>query len=277
MIKKRFVKCKECKKEYKKLYNKSKFCSRLCFQNNISKKWIKNKDEIIRLYKEGYGMNRLGRMFNLHKISVWRHLREWGIETYSHEIEYSDDFWYVMGILEGDGYAFVSKREDQNDKYIIGLETKDKEFAVAFLTSLRNMGLSRHSKNLYKIKKKTYRQGFGWMAKISSKKLLETYENLDLKEILYLQTSYKISFLRGLFDSEGSVSKKHLRVIYNQDKSLIEISEKILYGLNFSYSRYKTLDKGKDYYSLGLLGGKEERNKFIELIKPSIERKNIIN
>jgi hypothetical protein len=264
------TKCEICGKEFLD-YRKRRYCSDNCKINRLTKIAEMNKSDLIKYYNEGWGIDRLSKKFNMNRATIWLYLKRWDVPVYKNEIDKNEDFWYILGIMYGDGYSFIAK----NGIAVIGLETKDKEFAESFLKSLRNLGLARYGKNLYKFPKKTYKQGYGWMAKIASKDFYELIKKTKLESIRNENDSNKIAFIRGLYESEGYLSSKHLVVIYNTNIKLIKLSEYILSEHGFAYAihGYK-LPSGKIIYNVRLRGDVGERERFLKLVKPTLPRKS---
>jgi intein-encoded DNA endonuclease-like protein len=132
----------------------------------------------------------------------------------------SEDLGYVIGIRLGDGYTYES-----SDSYVIGLKAKDKEFVEEFGRRLGNI-LGRKPIRPWK---NTGR----YVVEAVSKTLYELLKKpVGLKRIKpYVEHCPKCAaaFLRGLFDSEGSVSKKGYIILYNTNYELLVYTQKLLW------------------------------------------------
>ena len=84
---------------------------------------------------------------------------------------------------------------------------------------------------------------------------------------------YEIDFIRGFFDSEGSIDithQKYIRIrVSNKNKELLGEVQKMLWKLGFHTSNVHRCGR---VYELSLHGW-EQAKKFITLIRPSIKRK----
>ena len=110
----------------------------------------------------------------------------------------TEDLAYVIGVLKGDGSLLVSTKKRT---YGIQLNAKDEDFCKAFYQSLKAIGLRPHlsqppsNNGLYRVTAYS-KEFYEWYSKLT----LE-----DLEKMLYNESLIK-AFLRGYFDSEGSVS-----------------------------------------------------------------------
>jgi intein-encoded DNA endonuclease-like protein len=131
----------------------------------------------------------------------------------------SEDLGYVIGVRLGDGYTRETSRN-----YIIGLGAKDKEFVEKFATCLTKV-LGRRPIRLWKIAGK-------YVAEASSKTLYELLRKpVDLKRIRrYVEHCPKCTaaFLRGLFDSEGYISKAGYIYLHNTNYEVLVYAQRLL-------------------------------------------------
>lgn len=195
---------------------------------------------------------------------------------------------YILGVILGDGYV-VPKC------YRIGLYVKDREFAKKFRKCIINVygkcsinkfhdkdRLVKTNGKTYLYKNKTY-----FTSQIHSKKACKDIMkylstgnptpteilNSNNKEII-------ISFLEGLYDSEGSISSKKYRgfiarriVFYNKDYRLIQNVITLLEKLNIRPSK-PTISKYSGVYSLQTSAKKSVLN-FCNNIHLSIPKKQM--
>jgi intein-encoded DNA endonuclease-like protein len=131
----------------------------------------------------------------------------------------SEDLANVIGVCLGDGYTY-----ENSAGYIIRLQAKDKEFVEDFGRRLGNV-LGREPIRPWK-NAKTY------VAEASSKTLYELLRKpVDLKRIKkYVEHCKKCTaaFLRGLFDSEGCVSKRGYITLYNTNYEVLVYAQRLL-------------------------------------------------
>jgi intein-encoded DNA endonuclease-like protein len=133
----------------------------------------------------------------------------------------SEDLGYVIGVRLGDGYT-----REKNHDYIIGLKANDKEFVEEFGRRLGNV-LGRRP-----IGPRFRKDIGGYFAEASSKTLYELLRKpVDLKRIRkYVEHCKKCAaaFLRGLFDSEGYVSKEGYIYLHNTNYEVLVYAQKLL-------------------------------------------------
>jgi intein-encoded DNA endonuclease-like protein len=131
----------------------------------------------------------------------------------------SEDLGYVIGVVLGDGYTCEGSYGD-----VIGLRAKDKEFVEDFGRRLGNV-LGREPIRPWK-------DTGAYVAIARSKTLHELLRKpIDLKRIKeYVEHCPKCvaAFLRGLFDSEGCVSKKGYISLYNSNYEVLVYAQRLL-------------------------------------------------
>jgi len=181
----------------------------------------------------------------------------------------SKELAYILGVIYGDGFL---------GKWEIKLKVKDKDFAENFSKCIStwsgyNCPAKKNKENLFLVRLySTQACKF-----LSRKKLIET-KNWTLED--------KISFLRGLFDSEGCAPDATKRaksiIFYNSNKKIINIVSFLLRELGIAHSVIpRKSSKGKigsrefirkkSYYIA--ITSYENKKKFYRLIGFSIKRK----
>jgi intein-encoded DNA endonuclease-like protein len=132
----------------------------------------------------------------------------------------SEDLANVIGVVLGDGYAY-----ETSYGHIIGLKAKDKEFVEDFGRRLGNV-LGRKP---IRPRKDTAGR---YIAEAASKTLYELLRKpVDLKRIRkYVEHCPKCTaaFLRGLFDSEGCVSKNGYIELHNTNYEVLVYAQRLL-------------------------------------------------
>jgi intein-encoded DNA endonuclease-like protein len=193
---------------------------------------IKAYNDVLKLRKRGLSLTKI-RKEDLPKIwSLDRHttISRWlrgvsspynGRRIPSLELlKPSEDLAYVIGVRLGDGYTY-----EKSYCYIIGLRAKDKEFVEEFGRCLGNV-LGREPIRPWKDAAGRY------IAEAASKTLYELLKKpVDLKRIRkYVEHCPKCAaaFLRGLFDSEGCVSKAGYIYLYNTNYEVLVYAQKLL-------------------------------------------------
>jgi intein-encoded DNA endonuclease-like protein len=132
----------------------------------------------------------------------------------------SKDLANVIGIVLGDGYAY--RKSDYC--YIIGLAAKDKEFVEGFAKSL--------AKVLGRKPIRPRKNSGKYVVEVASTTLYELLKKpVDLKRIRsYVEHCPKCAaaFLRGLFDSDGFISKEGYVTLYNTNYEMLIYAQKLL-------------------------------------------------
>jgi intein-encoded DNA endonuclease-like protein len=131
----------------------------------------------------------------------------------------SEDLANVIGVRLGDGYTY----EGSSD-YVIGLRAKDKEFVEDFGRRLGNV--------LGRAPIRPRKDARRYIVEAASKTLYELLRKpIDLKRIRkHVEHCPKCAaaFLRGLFDSEGCVSKEGYIKLYNTNYEVLAYAQKLL-------------------------------------------------
>jgi len=155
---------------------------------------------------------------------------------------------YILGVLCGDGYLTFQK---EKSRYLIGLDVCDEDFADEFRRCLKEVyGLlpskilrNRRVTNFSKNPKLMY--CIYLTSKLVVEDLLRYSKSFKTKEwtvpeeILNSSIEIKSAFLRGLFDSEGTIidlskGRAILQLCSGNDKSLLVIKDILLndFGVN---------------------------------------------
>jgi intein-encoded DNA endonuclease-like protein len=221
---------------------------------------IKLYDEVKRLRRDGLRYSeiiediqrRYGVTLSKSHISYWTH----GIHDpyngrYIPSIEFlepSEELAYVIGVKVGDGYTYKRRRTVKGyNKAIIGLEVKDREFAVEFGRYLAKI-LKREPI------KPRYRNDVGrYVVEIWSQTLYELLKkpvDLDkLKKYIEHCERCMAAFIKGFADSEGYVNKRGCIYISNTDYELLEYVKDLLKRLGIeSTGPWPKRLQGKTFY-----------------------------
>lgn len=151
---------------------------------------------------------------------------------------------YLVGVSFGDGYLFRGKYEDNRCskgyywKYTFGLTTKSRKFAERFRDCFKDSFNRELPINIYHNKK--YNRNY-WEVKTQRKKDFEVmFELVSERKVKKLTNSKKVEILRGIFDSEGSITVSSkgllLRMGCNKGEGLIG---KLLDDLEVPFSTYR--------------------------------------
>lgn len=146
--------------------------------------------------------------------SVLKQKRKKELEKLSNKI--TDEFAYSLGALIGDGFISFPRIGGG----WVGLSVKDKDFAEYFKEKIDKW--SRKKSRLF------FYRGF-WKVHLTSVVVATVFKKFDIKKIVTYTMGIKCMFLKGLFDSEGTVDLKAKTIrFYNSDLKLINIVRNLL-------------------------------------------------
>ncbi len=141
------------------------------------------------------------------------------------DIKPSRELATIIGGRAGDGYTCVRKHEH---RYIIGLKSKDADYALEFARCLEVVTGSKPY--IGKLR------GGLYVVEGCSKTLCELLKKpLDIEKLRpYIEYSVETmtAFLRAFFDSEGCVEKNGAIYVYNTDLRLLNYVRELLLKLN---------------------------------------------
>ena len=189
---------------------------------------------------------------------------------------------YIFGVLCGDGYIRVHK---SGSGFLVGLDVSDEDFADEFRRCLKEVYGLLPSKKKRELKFTNFssnpkpRYVINLTSKLVVKDLLQYSKSFKTKEwevpekILGSNSKVKSAFLRGFFDSEGSVSLKkpygiYLSVCSGNESSLLKIKELLKNDFDIDLS----VIHSKSVVRLKSSGYKNVKN-FYENINFTIKRK----
>ncbi|MEM2555213.1 MAG: LAGLIDADG family homing endonuclease [Nitrososphaerota archaeon] len=171
--------------------------------------------EIQRRIYENYGM-----ILPLSTLSTWINKKNHPLgKINKFDRKPSREFAYIIGTIFGDGYIYFDGR-----RYQIVLAVKDKEFAEEFGKCLTKvLGRKEPYKPFWSENRKL------WVIEVCSI-LLYKFLNRPLEELKpYIEYSKETvaSFLKALFDGEGSIYKRVL-MLYNTNIELLNYAKYLL-------------------------------------------------
>lgn len=152
---------------------------------------------------------------------VKRRLRE---EKYNElKSKITPEFAFVLGSILGDGCITITKRDIRNMGQLC-LITKDKDYAMNFKESLEKWSQS-------KCKIIFYRDV--WQVWSYSLVIARCLKDFDSSNLLNLDDNIKSSFLRGIFDAEGSVDISSKKIVFaNSSISIIKLVQCLLKNID---------------------------------------------
>jgi intein-encoded DNA endonuclease-like protein len=166
-------------------------------------------------------------------------------------LEPSEDLAYVIGAVCGDGYVKIERRGRKGYRQaIIHLRAKDKEFVEEFAIRIGRV-LNRPPPKL-KILRSTGRY---YYTQVKSKTLYELLKKpVDLERLRkYIEHCNKCSaaFLRGFFDSEGSITEVGSIYLANTDYRLLKYVQSLLRRFEIVTTMYLAHQRGSITHSNG--------------------------
>lgn len=241
------------------------------------------KEEKIQLYNQvlelrcqtGWGRYRLAQATGAtpNQVRKWINGKGFAIQVRHHpDLNPSPDLGYLLGVIYGDGTLTNVDNED----YRICLNATDRDFVERFAQALARV-LNRKPIPIRSFRE----QGNGktrYRAYAASY-LLYQWANQPLYKHKELLNKYPREFLRGFFDSEGTIRiRKHQSTISlsNTKQELIALCSKLLNNLGIkckTYTSEKTNSKWRTEHILYISGQREVKN-FITAIGSSVQRKN---
>ena len=148
---------------------------------------------------------------------------------------------YILGVLCGDGWLTHYNKY----YYEMGFQTKNKRFIFHIKKILERVSGKKHK--VYVIVEKTNKFSpncRSFRIKFCSKKLYKKFENYlkNLNRIKFNKKEVKCSFLKGVYDSEGSFrlsyrtpARRYYRIrLTNKNKNLLKFCKKLLESIEIA-------------------------------------------
>jgi len=189
-------------------------------------------------------------------------------------------FYYILGVLKGDGSVSIFTRNNGRKTYRIRLDVRDKKFCLSFMDGLNKIGL-RVPKLLRRKKRGSIKPQY--MVQLENMRLALWYKSLQLDTIheeINKKPIYKKEFIRGFYESEGTLVRRksdgHLRLgMNNCDEDLIILVAKLLESLGFhpTITKYDNKRLGHNSWYNVRLHRQNEIKRFLSIIKPCIRNK----
>ena len=194
----------------------------------------------------------------------------------SPNLKSTKDLAYLLGVLKGDGYTNYSEKYN---RCIIGLQNTRFKFCKNFADTLRAINLNPSFGKNKKLK------GVGkhklYYVVANSQIFYKWYKKLSLFELKRLLNTKgkKIAFIRGFYESEGSLvkrkDKKYHLSFTNTDENLLKLVKNFLKGIGFVFhlnGPYKTIGLGKKFRYHLETSKQPQIAEFIKTVNPSIKR-----
>ena len=247
-----------------------------------------NHQEIIKLYQNGYTITEIAKIMKCSHETIRRILKNNNINLRKSSesltiknmkkinLNPSESLAYILGVLNGDGS--VNK---QGSNYVIELKVTDKDFIEEFKRNLKNIGFEYINEYVREFEDKKDQ----YIIRTCSKGFYHWYKNLDIDyytNIIGNNEKLMISWLKGFYDSEGSVAinkkgnytYKYISVS-NTNKELIDICCNFLEKLGIEHSVYcEKNSRYKSGYLWRIYIKSNSLEKFKKLINFRIKRKS---
>ena len=248
-------------------------------------KWSEEEDQKSKkLIENGATLKEVAKRLGRSTPSVYhRNAEKWNYKfhhTYNPDLTSTPTIAYLLGTLAGDGSTCHS-----GNHWMISLGSKDKEFAIAFRDALRSIGIYGANIGSY-----TYITTLRPYKKIhhvcyaACKKFVVWHKQLTLEKIEKMldDEDKMFAFLRGFYDSEGSVNQNPkcgtVSITFcNTNPKLIALSSSLLKKLGYTVglSIGNCGQSRKTLYRQGILGTTDQKVAFLKKLNSSIPRKSI--
>jgi intein-encoded DNA endonuclease-like protein len=250
----------------------------------IKTRTVKEYDLIMNLRKKNkLGAVRLSRITNIPKdiIHDWiyrgvkpKRLRKTKfLPKYARQL--TPELAYILGVIKGDGCLCKSRRHSLRGAcfdYVLVLGVTDREFAEYFAKQVTKWS----GFTLYMYVRRQLGKGPKdiFCVRLRSKDVYKFLNDFDLNKLKIASDEAKSQFLKGFYDSEGSVNTRskmiHVGVV---DKETILLVRSLLssLGITFGGLLEKKLQKLTFYYFI--IASTQSLLLFRNLIGFSIERK----
>lgn len=229
----------------------------------------------LQLYEQGKTCESVAELLGFSPETVRRHLHEAGqkfrTSGATKEIEVTEDEFslgYVVGVMLGDGGL---------TKYTACLGVIDRDFAEAFRQALDRAFIGL---NPTLTVQSNFRMKDGQIFKVYGNSIivsnfLAKRKHVDWCEQQTLNT--KLGILRGLWDSEGSISLNSLKNFYPAIRFSVNDSDLIVLYVTLLREvlgvSANVCGPYQDGQYVAQLCGYEKARRFYEVVKPTIERK----
>jgi len=184
------------------------------------------------------------------------------------------DLGFVVGTIKGDGTTYIYKGRKKNGKWVSGrsykidLKVTDKEFASRFNKSITKVLRRKKLYSLIKMKldnKLAKKPRFRVCA--SDKKFYLWFNKLGYTGIYQLlgDREFARGFIRGMVDSEGTTTKKYIRIVNKDEALLFLVKEALFSHFSIEAKKYLRIIKKIPIFML-VIYRKEYRQRFYDRI-----------
>jgi DNA repair photolyase len=184
---------------------------------------------------------------------------------------------YLCGLIRGDGhlasYSYQRPGRTHDDVHRFRLAMSDME------------ALQRAREYLWGFEVAT--DEFTFAEAVGSRKQLTAIRNQTCRGVLAIMEliawprepsdEWRLGFLAGMFDAEGTCRSKGALTISNTDSAILEHIRSSLRSFNFSFTTRTRPQGNKPLTLIWLLGGLRDRLRFFHMTDPAITRKRTIS
>lgn len=276
--------CKNCGKEFnirpsgvKK--GKGKYCSIECYNKNRRKIPIPSKNMLKDLYwSQGQSLSDLARGFHVSDKTVRKWFKQLSIplrplsesfgmkKRQQPKLELSPSLAYIISVILGDGCVLTRKVGNGYLGRYIQLLVKDEAFANSFAKGLADIGLNYQR----------YISSRGYHIVIASSSIFyHWFKNLTFRKFREIALKFPIEFVRGFWESEGSIMKDKRRKTYyilrmgNTKIEYLQLVNEAIEKLGFKTKLYHN-QWSNGCYHLEVRGSFNQKRNFLETINPCI-------
>jgi len=262
------------------------------YKNGTFRKLSKEEIEKIKqLYINGMSTYELAKKFKVSYHAIWYHLQKHKIKRRNKSeattlaknknlrLEKSPYLAYLIGVYLGDGSIDECKSRENYRRFRFRVKSPEKAFIDSIAKACKNIGLYPHILKCnypYYLSNKNWRIPYELVV-YSKPFCLFMLKMKNINELSKMISGYELNFLRGIYESEGSVIHEKgkmvaLTAITNTNKELAIYVAKLL--LSIGFTPHITVDepKNKKYktvYHVRL--NAKQGKKFLAKIKPIIK------
>src|SRR3989344_1607252 len=233
-------------------------------------------NQVLDMIRAGDSLNKISRETGLYKSTLYYHYKKIKGKKYKepkYKIKFSEKEGEIVGILAGDGSQYYYKR---NGGYQTTIHFGDYPNRVEYVKKLYENYFNKNWTTWRGVTKKGF---ISYRIRVINKKIFDYFKNylsyiakhkhdtVKLKN-LKLSKRFKIGFLRGWIDTDGTVcqTKNGLKIaIYTTSKIMAKQIKILFKDLNINTNIYKSIRPPyKDIYIINVLA--DSRDKLLNTI-----------
>ena len=251
--------------------------------NPKSKKFYVSEENLKLLYwKQELSTLAIGRKLGVHRCTINNWMRKYKIDVRParaikkiHNLNryINSDFSYFIGVILGDGNLCQNGLNKSPSRF--RLKVKDKAFADTFQKAVENLGFHCQRRLVYQKGRKYH------LAAFDSIELARYWLETPLERKISVAFVYPESFIKGIYESEGSLFKKNYD--YNSYRLTMNMgNERLMYsvygyliGQNYNCNFNRIKKPQENYLDMMRveLSGLKDIIKFLTQFQPCIKNK----